>query len=83
MLTPFSTDQSPLTFSLVTIKEENIVNGLWNFNKFLTVNSDFITKIKLHINLVQIRQIRKVLLMMKTSEIWMQTIFCTIFWRTG
>lgn len=28
MLTPFSTDQSPLTFSLVTIKEENIVNGL-------------------------------------------------------
>lgn len=83
MLTPFSTDQSPLTFSLVTIKEENIVNGLWNFNKFLTMNSDFITKIKLHINLVQIRQIRKVLLMMKTSEIWMQTIFCTIFWRTG
>lgn len=79
MLTPFSTDQSPLTFSLVTIKEENIVNGLWNFNKFLTMNSDFITKIKLHINLVQIRQIRKVLLMMKTSEIWMQTIFCTIF----
>lgn len=83
MLTLFSTDQSPLTFSLVTIKEENIVNGLWNFNKFLTMNSDFITKIKLHINLVQIRQIRKVLLMMKTSEIWMQTIFCTIFWRTG
>lgn len=83
MLTPFSTDQSPLTFSLVTIKEENIVNGLWNFNKFLTMNSDFITKIKLHINLFQIRQIRKVLLMMKTSEIWMQTIFCTIFWRTG
>ena len=83
MLTPFSTDQSPLTFSLVTIKEENIVNGLWNFNKFLTMNSDFITKIKLHINLVQIREIRKVLLMMKTSEIWMQTIFCTIFWRTG
>ena len=83
MLTPFSTDQSPLTFLLVTIEEENIVIDLWNFNKLLTMNSDFITKIKLHINLVQIRQIRKVLLMMKTSEIWMQTIFCTTFWRIG
>ena len=40
--TAFSTDDSPLLFSL----------GLWKFNNSLSMNSDFQTKIKFNIKII-------------------------------
>ena len=44
VLTAFSTDHSPLLFSLDLHKDENRENGLWKFNSSLSMNSYFQTK---------------------------------------
>ena len=44
VLTAFSTDHSPLLFSLDLHKDENRKNGLWKFNNSLSMNSYFQTK---------------------------------------
>ena len=49
VLTAFSTDHSPLLFSLDLGKDENRGKGLWKFNNSLSMNSDFATKMKFHI----------------------------------
>ena len=49
ILAAFSTDHSPLLFSLKLRTDENRGKGLWKFNNSLSMNSDFQTKIKFHI----------------------------------
>ena len=49
VLAAFSTDHSPLLFSLDLRKDENRGKGLWKFNNSLSMNSDFQTKMKFHI----------------------------------
>ena len=48
-LAAFSTDHSPLLFSLDLSKDGNRGKGLWKFNNSLTMNSAFQTKIKFNI----------------------------------
>ena len=48
-LVAFSTDHSPLWFSLDLRKYENRGKGLWKINKSLSMKSDFQTKMKFHI----------------------------------
>ena len=45
----FSTDHSPLLFSLKLRTDENRGKGLWKFNNSLSMNSDFQTKMEFHI----------------------------------
>ena len=45
----FSTDHSPLLFSLDLRKDENRGKELWKFNNSLSMNPDFQTKMKFHI----------------------------------
>ena len=45
----FSTDRSPLLFCLDFYKDENNDKGLRKFNKSLSMNSEFVTKMKYHI----------------------------------
>ena len=49
ILAAFSTDHSPLLFSLKLRTDENRGKGLWKFNNSLSMNSDFQTKMKFHI----------------------------------
>ena len=49
ILAAFSTNHSPLLFSLKLRKDENRGKGLWKFNNSLSMNSDFQTKMKFHI----------------------------------
>ena len=49
VLAAFSTDHSLLLFSLDFPKDENRGKGLWKFNNSLSMNSDFQTKMKFHI----------------------------------
>ena len=49
VLAAFSIDHSPLLFSLDLRKYENRGKGLWKFNNFLCMNSDFQAKMKFHI----------------------------------
>ena len=49
ILAAFSTDHSPLLFSLDLCKDENRGIGLWKFNNSLSMKSDFQTKMKFHI----------------------------------
>ena len=49
VLTAFSTDHSPLLFSLDLRKYKNRGKGFWKFNNSLSMNSDFVTKMKFHI----------------------------------
>ena len=49
VLAAFSTDHSPLLFSLDLCKGENRAKGLWKCNNSLSMNSDFKTKMKFHI----------------------------------
>ena len=49
MLTIFSTDHSPLLFTLDLRIDENRGKGLWKFNNSLSMNSNFQTKMKFHI----------------------------------
>ena len=49
VLTAFTTDHSSLLFSLDLRKDENRGKGLWKFNNYLGMNSDFQTKMKFHI----------------------------------
>ena len=49
ILAAFSTDHSPLLFSLKLRTDENRGKGLWKFNNSLGMNSDFQTKMKFHI----------------------------------
>ena len=50
ILAAYSTDHSPLLFSLfLNKKEENRGKGLWKFNSSLTTNSDFVEKMKIFI----------------------------------
>ena len=44
MLAAFSNYHLPLLFSLNLRKDENRGEGLWKFNNFLSMNSDFQTK---------------------------------------
>ena len=48
-LAAFSTDHSPLPFSLDSRKDENRGKGFWKINNSLSMNSDFQTKMKFHI----------------------------------
>ena len=45
----FSTDHSPLLFSLDLLKYKTRSKGLWKFNNSMSMNSDFQTKMKFHI----------------------------------
>ena len=48
----FCTDQSPLLFCCFAARlaqNENRGKGLWNFNNSLSINSEFVNKIKYHI----------------------------------
>ena len=49
VLAAFSTDHSPLLFSLDLRKDENRSKGLWKFSNSLSRNSDFQIKMKSHI----------------------------------
>ena len=49
ILAAFSTDHSPLLFSLKLRTDENRGKELWKFNNSLSMNSDFQTKMKFHI----------------------------------
>ena len=49
VLAAFSTDLSPLLFSLDLRRDENKGKGLWKFNNSLSMNSDFVNKMKFHI----------------------------------
>ena len=49
VLTAFSTDHSPLLFSLDLRKYKNRGKGFWKFHNSLSMNSDFVTKMKFHI----------------------------------
>ena len=48
-LAAFSIDHSPLLFLLDLRKDENRVKGLWKFNNYLSMNSDFQTKMNFQI----------------------------------
>ena len=48
-LAAFSTDHSPLLFSLDLRKDENKAKELWKFNNSLCISSNFLTKMKFHI----------------------------------
>ena len=50
MLADFSTDHSPLLFSLDLRKYENRGKGPWKFTNSLSMNSEFVTKMKFHLN---------------------------------
>ena len=49
VLAAFSTDHSPLLFSVDLRKDENRSKGLWKFSNSLSRNSDFQIKMKSHI----------------------------------
>ena len=49
ILAAFSTDHSPLLFSLKLRTDKNRGKGLWKFDNSLSMNSDFQTKMKFHI----------------------------------
>ena len=49
VLAAFSTDHSPLLFSLGLSKDENRGKTLWKFINFFCMNSYFVTKMKYHI----------------------------------
>lgn len=50
VLADFSTDHSPLLFSLDLRKYENRGKGPWKFNISLSMNSEFVAKMKFHVN---------------------------------
>ena len=52
ILAAFSTDHSPIYFSL--LKQHHLINGkgLWKFNNSLINNEDFIEKMSLHIKII-------------------------------
>ena len=50
VLRTFSTDRSTLLFSLDLRKDEKTGKGLWKLSNSLTSNSNFVTKMKFHIN---------------------------------
>ena len=48
ILTVFTSDRSPLIFTLSTNQDEGRGKGLWKFNNSLALNSDFVDKMKSH-----------------------------------
>ena len=49
ILAAFSTDHSPVIFSLLLNKDKNRGKGLWKFNNSLTANDEFVDKMKIYI----------------------------------
>ena len=49
ILVAFSTDHSPVIFSLLLNKDKNRGKGLWKFNNSLTANDEFVEKMKIYI----------------------------------
>ena len=50
ILASFSTDHSPIMFSLRQSKEESRGKGLWKFNSSLITNNNYVDQMKNHIN---------------------------------
>ena len=49
ILAAFSTDHSPVIFSMLLNKDKNRGKGLWKFNNSLTANDEFVDKMKIYI----------------------------------